>query len=72
MKKKEMKLYAATLVECGRGLALADMMPEGKARDEAERIINLEIDSILTQLELLCEDVSFKKIEEVLNNAKES
>lgn len=66
MKKKEMRLYIAQIVESGKGLGIASLMPEGKPREEAERVLNLSIDSLASQLEMLCEDASFK-VEELEN-----
>ena len=68
MNKKEMKLYIAQLVESGKGLGLASLMEEGPARSEAERVLNLSIDSVAKQLELLCDDAAWKK-KEVSPNA---
>ena len=63
MKKAEINLYCAQLVECGKALALASMMEkESPAREAAERICNDQIDGICKQLELLCEDADFRKL----------
>lgn len=69
MTKKEIKLYAAQLLETGKGLALASLMPAGKAKEEAERILNLNADSVCSQLELLADDCTYKEIEENLGEA---
>ena len=63
MKKKEMRLYIAQLVESGKGLGLASLMEKGKARSEAERVLELSVDSIAKQLELLCEDAAWRNKE---------
>ena len=73
MKKKEMKLLVATLVECGKGLAYASQMPKGsKEREAGTRILNEQIDGALKQLELLCEDVDYKKAAEILKEVIEA
>lgn len=69
--KKEMKLYCAQLVECGRGLTLAEAMPEGsEPRKAAERVLNNCIDEIVKQLELTCSDTDFEEIKEYLEDGK--
>lgn len=61
MKKEEMRSYAAQLVECGKGLAYAEAMPEGEGKTAAEELLNSAIDDVVKQLELICEDVSFDR-----------
>ena len=69
MKKKEVRLYCAQLVECGKGLALASMLDNGsEARQAAERVFENQIDNICKQLELYCEDVDFKEAQEYLED----
>lgn len=68
MLKKEMKLYASTLVEAGKGLALAEMLKDEELKEKSINILNETIDNTLKQLELLCIDCDFKKIEEVLKD----
>lgn len=68
MLKKEMKLYASTLVEAGKGLALAEMLKDEELKEKSINILNETIDNTLKQLELLCSDCDFKKIEEVLKD----
>lgn len=71
--KKEMRLYCAELVECGKGLALASCMEEGsKSRKAAEKVLNEHIDQILKQLELTCSDVDYSQVEEYLQDGEES
>lgn len=72
MKKKELKLYAAQLVESGKALALASLMPDKEIKEAAERLANESIDNVLKQLELFCEDCDYKKIEEILNYGEET
>lgn len=62
MKKKEMRLLVASLVECGKGLGLASLMPDGKAKEEGTRILNEQIENACKQLELFCEDVDYKEL----------
>ena len=64
MKKKEIKLIVASLVECGRGLAFADHLPEGAAKKEGTRLLNEQIEGFSKQLELLAEDASFREVKE--------
>ena len=69
--KKEMRLYCAELVECGKGLALASLMEEGsKQREAAEKVLNEHIDQILKQLELTCSDVDYSQVEEYLQDGE--
>lgn len=71
MKKKEMRLYAAQLVESGKGLALAELMEEGESKKAAIDLFNKSIDDTLKQLELLCSDCTFKEVEEFLDGTGE-
>ena len=71
--KKEMQIYCAELVECGRGLALASMMEKGsKKREAAEKLLNEHIENVLKQLELTCSDVCYNDVEEILQDGKEN
>lgn len=67
MTKSEMKLYAAQLVESGKGLALAELMPEGEAKRSAIEAFNKSIDDTLKQLELTCSDCTFREVEGLLD-----
>ena len=68
MKKADVKLIAAQLVECGKGLALAEFLKEGEAKEKAEAVLNEQIDNICRQLETYCEDVDFAFVKEMLEN----
>lgn len=73
MKKKEIRLYVEQLIETGKGLALASFLPDGsKEKEAALKCLNESKESILSQLELLCEDCDYKKIEEVLTYGEEA
>ena len=71
MKKKEMQLYAAQLVEAGKGLALAENLEDTELKEKALFILSETIDNVVKQLELMCEDCDYKKIEEVLKDGEE-
>lgn len=72
MKKKEMQLYAAQLVEAGKGLALAEHLEDKELKQKALFILSETIDNVVKQLELMCEDCDYKKIEEVLKDGEET
>lgn len=70
--KKEMRLYCAELVECGKGFALASHMEEGsEQRKAAEKVLNEHVYQILKQLELTCSDVDYSQVEEYLQDGEE-
>lgn len=71
MTKKEMRLYAAQLVESGKGLALSELLPEGETKKASLYVINKSIDDVLKQLELMCEDCTFKQVEEFIDGTGE-
>lgn len=66
MKKIELQLMVKECVEAGKGLALADLLQDGEVKEKSEALYNKVIDDNLKQLELLCEDCDYKKIEELL------
>lgn len=70
MKKSELKLQVASLVECGKGLALASYIENAEAREATEKLLNEQIDAICEQLTLLCEDVDLSFIGEMLENGE--
>lgn len=72
MKKKEMQLYAAQLVEAGKGLALAENLEDKELKEKSLFILSETIDNVVKQLELMCEDCDYKKIEEVLKDGEEN
>lgn len=72
MKKKEMQLYAAQLVEAGKGLALAENLEDKELKEKALFILSETVDNVVKQLELMCEDCDYKKIEEVLKDGEET
>lgn len=72
MKKKEMQLYAAQLVEAGKGLALAENLEDKELKEKTLFILSETIDNVVKQLELMCEDCDYKKIEEVLKDGQET
>lgn len=70
MKKKEMQLYAAQLVEAGKGLALAEHLEDKELKEKTLFILSETVDNVVKQLELMCEDCDYKKIEEVLKDGE--
>lgn len=67
-----MQLYAAQLVEAGKGLALAENLEDKELKEKSLFILSETIDNVVKQLELMCEDCDYKKIEEVLKDGEEN
>lgn len=59
--KKELRLIIAQCVEAGKGLALAQFMPEGETRTKQTQLMEDVIDNCLKQLEIFCKDAECNK-----------
>ena len=61
MVKKEISLIIEKVVEAGKGLALADLLPNGELKERTIRLMNDVIDNAKKQLELFCKDADWRK-----------
>lgn len=61
MVKKEISLIIEKVVEAGKGLALADLLPNGELKEQTIRLMNNVIDDAKKQLELFCKDADWRK-----------
>lgn len=72
MKKKELLIEIQALVECGKALALAELMPEGEAKKKTIKLAETEIENARKELSALAEDASFEEVKEMLEDGKEN
>ena len=61
MVKKEISIMIEKVVEAGKGLALADLLPNGELKDRTIKLMNNVIDDVKKQLELFCKDADWRK-----------
>ena len=71
MKKAEVDLLVAQLVECGKGLALASLMEEGQVKKLSENLLKERIDEICKEFNLQCSDLDFTEAKEILEDGKQ-
>lgn len=72
MKKKELLIEIQALVECGKALALAELMPDGKAKKKTIKLAETEIENARKELSALAEDASFEEVKEMLQDGEKN
>lgn len=61
MLKKEVKIIVTTIIEAGKGLALADFLQNKELKNKTKRVLMETIDDCTKQLELYCSDAQWRK-----------
>ncbi len=72
MKKKELLIEIQALVECGKALALAELMPDDKAKKKTIKLAETEIENARKELSALAEDASFEEVKEMLQDGEKN
>ena len=56
MLKKDLSQIIEKVVEAGKGLALAEMLPDGELKDRTIKLMNNVVDDVKKRLEVYCKD----------------